>query len=96
MGGALATGLVKSKRVAPEDLLVSDVDTQRLRQLEAKLGVKTLQDNKGLVREADVVVLAVKPDMVVPVLAEAGPFLRVEQTVISVAAGIPIRVLEEN
>jgi pyrroline-5-carboxylate reductase len=46
--------------------------------------------------EADVVILAVKPDVVVPVLQGIGSLLRPEQTVISIAAGVPLVRLERN
>ncbi|MEW6182653.1 MAG: pyrroline-5-carboxylate reductase [Bacillota bacterium] len=96
MGGALTTGLVNSGRVAPNAVLVGDVNARCLRRLEEGLGVRTTQDNKNLVGETDIIVLAVKPDLVVPVLGEAGPFLRPEQTLISIAAGVPINVIEKN
>ncbi|MEW6171913.1 MAG: pyrroline-5-carboxylate reductase [Bacillota bacterium] len=96
MGGALTTGLVKSGRVVPNAITVSDIDTRCLQRLEDGLGVRTVQDNKHLVAEADIIVLAIKPNLVVPVLKDAGPFLRPEKTVISIAAGIPISVIEQN
>ena len=96
MGGALAAGLVKGGRIPQDALLVSDVNVQRLQHLEENLGVRTLQDNKLLVERVDIVILAVKPDVVVPVLQEAGSFLRPEQTVISIAAGVPLRLVEKN
>jgi len=96
MGGALAAGLVKGGRIPQDALLVSDVNVQRLQHLEENLGVRTLQDNKLLVERVDIVILAVKPDVVVPVLQEVGSFLRPEQTVISIAAGVPLRLVEKN
>jgi pyrroline-5-carboxylate reductase len=96
MGGALATGLVKSGCIAPGAVLISDVDTSRLERLETSLGIRTFGHNTQLVSEADVVVLAVKPDMVAPVLAEVGPFFHAGKTLISIAAGMPLRVLEER
>ncbi|MEW6572684.1 MAG: pyrroline-5-carboxylate reductase [Bacillota bacterium] len=95
MGGALATGLVKSGVIPQEALTVSDISNERLRRLEETLGVRTLQENMALASEADIVVLAVKPDIVAPVMEEIGPILRPEQTLISIAAGIPIAYIEK-
>lgn len=96
MGGALATGLVKSGRVPAGALLVSDVNVRCLRNLEETLGIRAFQDNEPVAGEADVVILAVKPDVVVPVLQSIGSLLRPEQTLISIAAGVPLVRLEKN
>lgn len=95
MGEALATGLVKSGVIPQEALAVSDISNERLRRLEETLGVRTLQENMTLASEADIVILAVKPDIVAPVMEEIGPILRPEQTLISIAAGIPIAYIEK-
>ncbi|ACX52150.1 pyrroline-5-carboxylate reductase [Ammonifex degensii KC4] len=94
MGGALATGLVRSGRVAPEQVLVSDVSAERLAELSRTLGIKTLSDNRSLAQEADIIVLAVKPDQVRPVLEEISDLVRPEQTLISIAAGVSLAELQ--
>ncbi|MGQ9511610.1 pyrroline-5-carboxylate reductase [Thermodesulfitimonas sp.] len=96
MGGALAAGLVSSGRVPPATILVSDVAPERLRRLEEELKISTLQDNRLLAQEADIVLLAVKPDIVPPVLREIGSLLRPSQTLISIAAGVTLSFLEQN
>lgn len=95
MGGALATGLVKSGVIPQTALSVSDVSTERLRQLEETLGVRTFNENQPLVSESDIVILAVKPDIVGPVMQEIGPVLRSGHTLISIAAGISINMIEK-
>ncbi|MEW6447910.1 MAG: pyrroline-5-carboxylate reductase [Bacillota bacterium] len=95
MGGALAAGLAKSGLIPETALSVSDVSAERLRHLEETLGIRTFQENKPLVNEADIVILAVKPDIIAPVMEEIGPVLRPEQTVISIAAGVPISFIEK-
>lgn len=96
MGGALAAGLVSSGRVPPAAILVSDVAPERLRRLEQELKVRTLQDNRLLAQEADIVLLAVKPDVVLSVLQQIGSLLRPSQTLISIAAGVTLSFLEQN
>jgi len=65
-------------------------------QLEryAPLGITTYSDNAQAIAKADIVVLAVKPQVLQKVLAEL-PLAR-HQLLISIAAGIPIRTLEAN
>ena len=96
MGGALAAGLVKSGQVPPTSVLVSDVAIERLRRLAEEYGVSTLQDNRRLSKETDIVLLAVKPDTILPVLKEIGSLLRPEQTVISIAAGVSLGFIEQH
>jgi len=96
MGEALATGLVKSGAIPQTDLVVSDVSAERLRWLEETLGIRTFQENRPLANKADIVVLAVKPDVVAPVMEEIGPILHPGQTVVSIAAGVPISIIEKH
>jgi len=96
MAEALAGGLLASG-VGRQRLLASDVDENRRRGFEARLGVATTGDNARVARDSDVVVLAVKPGALAPVLAELrrtapGEIGRVLW--ISIAAGVPLAVLE--
>ncbi len=96
MAEALAGGLLASG-VARERILASDVDEARRRAFAGRLGVATGADNAEVVRQSDIVVLAVKPGAVAPVLAElrraaTGELARVLW--ISVAAGVPLAALE--
>jgi pyrroline-5-carboxylate reductase len=93
MSGALIKGLLVAK-VPPQSILASDVKAERLQQLQADHGIRTTQDNHALVRESDVLVLAVKPQVIDKVLTEIGADVRGDQLVVSVAAGVPIEALE--
>jgi pyrroline-5-carboxylate reductase len=93
MGGALIAGLVKAG-VAPHHLRVADPDPAKLEALQSRLGVATAASNEDAVFEADVVLLAVKPDVIVPVLSALADDLRPDTLVISIAAGVTLAVLE--
>jgi pyrroline-5-carboxylate reductase len=96
MAEALAGGLLASG-VGRERLLASDVDPARRGSFSAKLGVEATPDNAEVVRRSDVVVLAVKPVAVAPVLADlrgSGPAEAARVLWISIAAGVPLAVLE--
>ena len=88
MGEAMVKGLVEAHVVQPEALMASDARTDRLTDLERRYGVRIAKDNVELVRESDVVVLAVKPQIMTPVLKEVAPSLSRRQLVISIAAGV--------
>ncbi len=94
MAGALIKGLLHAKVSAPSQILASDAKADRLELLAKTHGIRTTQDNHALVRESDVIVLAVKPQVVDKVLAQIGADVRPGQLVISVAAGVPIAALE--
>lgn len=93
MGEALLTGLCEHG-FPPGSLYASDVRRERLAYLQEKLGINPVDDNKQLVTTVDVVVLAVKPRVAGPVLAAAGDFFRSGQTLISIAAGVPVKYIE--
>jgi pyrroline-5-carboxylate reductase len=94
MAGALIKGILHANVVPPENIVVSDVSEERLAKLASVHGIRTTTDNLALVREVDVVVLAVKPQVIDKVLASIGKHVRVEQLVVSVAAGVPIVAME--
>jgi pyrroline-5-carboxylate reductase len=94
MGEALAVGLTDSGWPA-EDIAVADVDTDRRRVLEQRLpGVRVVPSAAWAVADADVVVVAVKPEEVAAVLETARPALRERALVLSIAAGVTIARLE--
>jgi pyrroline-5-carboxylate reductase len=93
MSGALIKGLLHGG-FAPGRILASDVKVDRLEQLRTKHGIRTTSDNHELVRESDVLVLAVKPQVIDRVLTEIGRDVHADQLVVSVAAGVTLEGLE--
>lgn len=94
MAAALVKGLLHAKVVPPAQVIVSDVKAERLAQLRETHGVRTTQDNHELVKVADVVVLAVKPQVFDKVLDAVGTDFRADQLLVSVAAGVPVSAME--
>jgi len=94
MAGAIVDGLLHGKVLAPDRILASDAKPERLEHLRKVRGIRTTGDNHALVRECDVVVLAVKPQVIDKVLKEVGGSVRGDQLVVSVAAGVPIEAIE--
>ncbi len=94
MAAALIKGLLHGNVLPPGRILASDVKGERLEQLHGAHGIRTTTDNHALLRECDVLVLAVKPQVIDKVLTEVGSDVRPDQLVVSVAAGVPIEALE--
>ena len=95
MGGAIARGLVASGTLAAEQLTVFDLNRQTVTPLVAQ-GMRAAESAVALASSGtDVVVLAVKPQVLPGVLAELAPYLD-GRLVVSIAAGITLETLEEG
>ena len=95
MGEALIRGLVKTGLIPPDHLFVTDVRLSRLEELARIYGLHTLSDNGLLVRRVDVVILAVKPQILAVVLREIAPATP-GKLLISVAAGVSTAVIRDH
>jgi pyrroline-5-carboxylate reductase len=91
-GGHMSTSLVGgliARGLAPGDIAVADPVPAQLERLGGRFGVRTSPDNVRAVRDADLVVLAVKPqDMAAAARAIAGEIAARRPIVVSIAAGI--------
>jgi pyrroline-5-carboxylate reductase len=96
MGEAMIKGLVQAGLVPPETISATDVRTERLDQIARQYGVRAAASNVSLVRESDVVILAVKPQIMSAVLKEIAPAVDRHQLLISIAAGVATRALREH
>ncbi len=96
MGEALIAGLVKACILEPRQILASRRSEVALAYLTDTYNIRTTRDNTALVAESDIVVLAVKPQMMATVLEETAPFFHHGQAVISIAAGITTAFVESH
>jgi pyrroline-5-carboxylate reductase len=94
MAGALAKGLLATKRFRARDLWASDADRRQLAKFTRAQRVGRAPDNATLVAESEIVVLAVKPQVMDAVLAEMRPQVTRRHLFVSIAAGIPTARLE--
>lgn len=94
MAEALVAGILNGGLCLPSEVTVSDVDAARRHLFASTLGVQAVADNAEAVRDADVIVLAVKPQVMAVVLAELRGKLPAAALVISIAAGITTRTIE--
>jgi pyrroline-5-carboxylate reductase len=87
MAEAMIAGLLRGELVAPERVVASHPRPERREVLERAYGIRTVADNLEAVRDADVILLGIKPQMLNKVGREIGPSLRRGQLVLSVLAG---------
>ena len=96
MGEAMIKGLVQAGLVPPQTISATDVRTERLDQIARQYGVRAASSNTALVSESDVVILAVKPQIMSSVLKEIAPAVDGRQLLISIAAGVATRGLRQH
>ena len=87
MAEAMIAGLLRGKQVAPEQIVASHPRADRRSELVSSYGIGTVEDNSAAVVNADVIVLAIKPQMLARVGRELRGQLRDGQLVISIIAG---------
>ena len=93
MAEAIVSGMVDGGFCSPEKIIMTDVRPERLEDLSKEYGVSTSTDNR-VVKNAEIVLLAVKPQVMADVLKGIAPVLRSETLVISIMAGIPAAKIE--
>ena len=92
MGGSIARGLAKGTIIPASDIIVSNPTQGKLDALKAEFpALQTTRDNQEAVTSAELIILAVKPWLIKPVVSELK--LKSKQILISVAAGIPFEEL---
>lgn len=96
MGEAIIRGLVVSGKVLPEQILASDLRTERLKELSKKFKIIITGNNSQAVKEADILILAVKPQQMKDLLKEIAEYINSKHCVISIAAGITLNFLEKS
>ncbi len=96
MAAALVKGLLASNAVDAAHIWASDVKDDRLDHLIKTHGIHGTKDNHAMVAAVDVLVLSVKPQVIRKVMDAIAKDVRPDQVVISVAAGVPISVLEAH
>lgn len=95
MANAIAKGIVDSKFCNPSDILISDVNKESLEIAKKELGLTIAKDNEEIAVKADVIIFAVKPFILKDVLREISGLLTSDKLIISIAAGISIKDMEE-
>lgn len=88
MASSLISGLIASGH-SPQQIWVSDINPDTLKTLAAELNVNTSASNDTVVNEADVIVLAVKPQTLADVAKSIAPLIQQRKSlIVSIAAGI--------
>src|SRR5688500_17055325 len=96
MAEAIARGVLRSKLLAPGQIVAADPSAQRRELFASELKVRTRDQNADAAKDADTVLLSVKPQQMADVLAGLAPALRPDALVVSIAAGISTAFIERH
>jgi len=94
MGEALVSGLLGSGSSKPKNIICTDVRQHKLDDIKSKYKVRTTTSNLKAVAEADIIIYAVKPQIMAATLTETAAKLDMSKLVISIAAGVPLAAME--
>lgn len=94
MAEAIIRGLIQQETAQPEDLCAMNrSNAEQLAALQARYGIRCVSEpaqKEEWIRKADIVVVAMKPKDVRQAFSEFSPFLRADQLLISVVAGLSL------
>jgi pyrroline-5-carboxylate reductase len=95
MGGILLQVLLKNGMLSPKNTTATVGHEDRARVLGRKLGIAVGTNNRKAAENADIILIAVKPQVVEEVASELRGSITPRQLIISVAASVPNRLIEE-
>ena len=88
MGRALIGGMLNAKLTSPKNITASRRNEEAVKELRKRWGIHAVTDNKKAAAGADIVILAVKPQLAQAVLGEIAPVIQKNQIIVSIMAGL--------
>lgn len=96
MGGIILQALLKNGLLTAKSTCATVAHEDRAKALAAKLKVKVGTSNAEAVKGADIIVIAVKPQVVEDVVREISSHITPKQVIVSVAASVPTAMIEKD
>lgn len=94
MGEALIKGLIKSGQCRPEQIIVSEPLESRREFLREEYQIIVTEDNQAVLKEAENIILAVKPQIMNRVLNDIKSAVTPDHLIISIAAGVNLATIQ--
>jgi pyrroline-5-carboxylate reductase len=95
IGGILLRAFLEQKLVQPKHVHATVRHAEKARSLARQLGITASTDNRAAVRDADIVLLAVKPQVVQEILEEIKPEMKSGKMIVSVVASVTTQHMEK-
>jgi pyrroline-5-carboxylate reductase len=96
IGGILLGAFLKRKLVQAKRVHATVISAEEARAATKRLGIRVSTDNREAVRNADIILLAVKPQAVRAVLEDIKPEMKPGKMIISVVASVPTQFMEKQ
>lgn len=96
MAEAIARGVIRSGLLKADQILAADVSPQRRELFVKALGIRAVEDNREVARQARMLLLSVKPQHMKELLGGIGPVASDDVLVISIAAGVSSGFIETH
>jgi pyrroline-5-carboxylate reductase len=94
MGESLISGLIYARSSVPKNIICSDVRKEKLKSVKDAYGVVTTTSNIDVVKASEIVIYAIKPQIMASILRETASHLDMSKVIISIAAGVPLAAIE--
>jgi pyrroline-5-carboxylate reductase len=94
MAEAMIKGLLSASFIEAKSIFVSEPSEQKRDALHAEYKIKVTADNRELTKKCDILILAVKPQILKEVLHDIRTLVGSDKLVISIAAGVPISIMD--
>ncbi|MGR5980553.1 pyrroline-5-carboxylate reductase [Bacillus cereus] len=94
MGMAMIGGMLNKKIVSSNHIICSDLNTANLKNASEKYGLTTTTDNNKVAKNADILILSIKPDLYASIINEIKEVIKNDAIIVTIAAGKSIESTE--
>ena len=94
MGGSILKGIINSNFILSKNVNIFDLNAEKVDELVEKYGINKLQNENEIVKQSDIVIFSVKPNVISKVLEKVKNDLDEKTVILSIAAGISINFIE--
>ena len=96
MGEALIAGLLRTKTMEKDRILVGEVVPDRRKYLSETYEIECISDNGEVARRSDITILCVRPQDVAAALLSIRDSLTPEKLLVSIAAGVTTKFVQRT
>jgi len=96
MGFTYAEAMAKSTLLKEKDLMILDKSEERLSELKKHPLLAACADLEACLPQADVVLIAVKPNHAPDLMAQMKPLVNEQQVFVSIMAGVTMKVIQQG
>ena len=96
MCNAIIGGIVKAEILLSQNIIASDISSSKLEELKSEYGINITQDNLAVASFADILFLAVKPNMYADVINQIKDAVKKDVTIVVIALGQTLEKVQQH